>query len=91
MAQYESVETQTIAVTNVSKAATFEGGIQSVVLSCDADCFVDFDIPAIASSSLLVKANLEPVQIDFGGGNIKQVTAICGGTANLYILGIRGK
>ena len=91
MAAYDATETHKIAVTTSALAATFPGGIKACYLVSDADCFVDFDVPAIASDSLLIKASLQPVEINFGGGNVKKVYAITAtGTANLYILGIRG-
>lgn len=90
MAQYDSLETQTISVTTTSKAATFDGGINECYLVTDADCFVDFDIPSIANSSLLIKANLAPARIVFSNGSVKKITAItASSTANLYILGVR--
>jgi hypothetical protein len=90
MANFEGQETQKISVTTTAKAATFDGGIQQAYLSADADCFVDFDDVA-TTSSLLIKANLAPVRITFGGSNVQKVWAICASTANLYILGVRGR
>ena len=89
MARYDSVETQTISLAATSKEATFEGGVQSVVLVADTDCYVDFDTPAMSQSSLLVKANQAPAQIHFPGASVQKVTAI-GTSGILYILGIRG-
>ena len=91
MANYETTERAVIAVTTVSKAATFDGGVQAVYLVCDSDCYVDFDRPAVASTSLLLKANLAPTRIVFNGGNVLQVSAVTASTATLYILGIRGQ
>lgn len=90
IAQFDSTETQKLAVTTTDGEATFAGGIQECYLVADADCFVDFDVPA-DTGSLLIKANLAPARIAFHGGNIKKVHAItASGTANLYILGTRG-
>ena len=92
MASWEGLETKTISVTTTSQEATFAVGIQGCYLVADANCFVDFDVPAIASSSLLIVANQPPAQILFGGSNVQKVTAItASSTANLYILGVRGK
>lgn len=90
MARDQGIETAQIAVTTTAKSATFEGGIQQAYLSADADCFVDFDDPA-TTGSLLLKANQAPVRISFGGCNVQKVWAICASTANLYILGVRGR
>lgn len=91
MARDQAQETQKMAVTAAANYATFEGGIQQAYLSSDADCFVDFDEVAM-TSSLLLKANQAPVRISFGGSNVQKVWAITsGGSANLYILGVRGR
>lgn len=89
MALYQTAETQKLAMTTDTAAATFEGGVQQVYLSADADCYVDFDQPS-DTGSLLIKANLAPVRIDFRGGSITKIHAQAAtGTGNLYILGVR--
>lgn len=88
MAQYDPIETQVATITSTSQELTFEGGIQSVVLVSDTDCYVDFDTAAISQSSMLLKANLQPVQIDFRGGNVKKITVI-GSSGKFYAVGIR--
>ena len=76
-------------MTTTTAHATFEGGVQQVYLSADADCFVDFDQPS-DTGSLLIKANLAPARIEFRGGSIKKIYAQTGSsTGNLYILGVR--
>lgn len=91
MAQDQSIETQLLPVTAVAKAADFAGGIQQAYLACDADCFVDFDEVA-TTSSLKLKANYPPTRISFGSANVQNVWAItASGSANLYILGVRGR
>lgn len=92
IANYDTLERAKIAVTSADKSATFAMGIQSCYLVTDADCFIDFDTAAVASQSLLLKANFPPALIEFHGGNVGQIHAITsGGTANLYILGVRGQ
>lgn len=91
MANFSSQETYKLAVTASNNYATFDGGVQQVYLVADADCFVDFDA-VTSNSSMLIKANLAPVRISFGGSNVQQIHAKTGGgSANLYILGVRGR
>jgi hypothetical protein len=91
MARDQAQETALIAVTTTANYATFEGGIQQAYLTATADCFVDFDAVA-TNQSLLIKANQAPVRISLGGSNVQKVYAITAtGTANLYILGVRGR
>jgi len=91
MANYEITECAKIAATSTAKSATFSGGIQQVYISADADVYISFDetIPVVTGASLLIKANLAPVRIDFRGGNVQQVWAITSSTGNVYILGVR--
>ena len=92
MARDQSLETQTISVSTTSGVipATFEGGVQQVYLTTTADCNVSFDDPA-TTSDLLIKANLQPVRISFGGANVQKIYAVSSGTGTLYILGVRGR
>ena len=91
MANYQTTENAIIAVTTTAKAATFATGVRKIYLVADADCFVSFDENvAVANSSLLIKANLQALEIDLVDGNIQKVWAItASGTANLYILAVR--
>lgn len=90
MSSDQGIETQTISVSSTNNYATFDGGIQACVLSCDVDTFVDFDQPSDAGS-FYVKATEHPANIDFHGVNVKKIHAkTTGGTGTLYILGIRG-
>lgn len=90
MARDQSQETAKLGVTTTAKQINFEGGVQQVYITADADCFVDFDEVA-TTSSLLIKANQAPARISFGGSNVQNVWAICASTANLYVLGVRGR
>lgn len=90
MANYQAVETQVLSVSSSNTShLTFEDGVQQFYISCDVDCFVDFDQPADAGS-LLFQADQSPVRIDLRGGNTKKVYAITGGgTGSLYVMGVR--
>jgi hypothetical protein len=93
MAQDQSVESQTIAVTSTSGglAANFQGGIQQAYISSTVDCYVSFDDTA-TNSDLLIKANLQPVRISFGGANVQNIYALAtGSSGTVYILGVRGR
>jgi hypothetical protein len=90
MADWHTAETALVAASSVNNYATFDGGVNSVVLSSTVDCYVDFETPAATSRSLLVQADQAPFQIYFGKSTVKKVYAITGGgTGNLHILGIR--
>lgn len=91
MAEYQTVETEQIAATSSSKAAEFEGGVQRVYITADADCYVDFDQPAVTSRSYLVDVSAgSHLEFDFGKSSVKSVTAITGGgSANVYIVAVR--
>ncbi len=86
-----TTETAVIAVVATGdKFATLSSGAQKVYLVSDADCFIEFDQPAMASRSFLIKANQHPAEFEFSGGNVNKVHAITAtGTANLYILAVR--
>jgi hypothetical protein len=88
MARSQTVETQKVAMTSTTQAATFEGGVQGVYLSSDADCFVDFDQPS-DTGSYLIKANVAYPFFDFRSGSVSKVYAQTATTGNLYILGVR--
>ena len=91
MSSYQTAEAQMISATDVAKCATFEGGIQGVIVSASADTFITFDeqVPVVNGNALFIKGNEHPAEINFPGGNIKKVWAITAGTANVFILGIR--
>lgn len=86
MAANRVTETAKVSVTTTDNYATFQGA-QQLYLVTDADCFIDFDQPAVANRSLLLKANQAPVFFDLRGGSVGQVHAItASSTANLYIM-----
>ena len=85
MARTEAADTRKIAFTTSSIEENFETSCKGVVLSADADCFVDFDRPA-DTGSLLVKANLGPVHIPV---QFTRLTVVGGGSGNLYVVGLR--
>ncbi len=91
MSEFATVETEQIAATTTSKAAGFEYGIQRCYIRADAECYIDFDQPAITSRSFLIDASVDhPAEFDFGKNSVKSVTAITGSsTANVYIIAIR--
>lgn len=89
MARDQGVETQMVAFTATNQEATFEGGIKGCYLVATADCYVDFDQPT-DTGSLLIKANLAPVFLEFKGSIINKVHVMrVSGNGNLHILGIR--
>lgn len=91
MAKYEVTESCKISAVNTSdQYQTFDGGIQKVYMVSDADVFIDFDRPASTTSSLLLKANMQPTEINFDRGTVMTVHAKTGtGSANVYLMGIR--
>lgn len=89
MAKDRLTEIQKIAATTADKYATFEGGIQSVVITADADIYVALDEPSASTTGFLVKGGVTQNQWDFRGGNVQQVHVVAATTANVYILGIR--
>lgn len=90
MASYDTTETQQLTLGGTDTNATFPGGIQGCFLISTADCYVDFDQPAVTSRSFLLKANTMTNLIDFSKGSIQKVHGITtGGAATLHILGLR--
>lgn len=90
MAAYEATESQIVSATTTSQEATFDGGIQGVYIAATGDIHVDFDRPA-TTSSMLVKANQNPFEFGFRGGNVKKIhVRTVSSTATVYLLGIRG-
>lgn len=89
MARADGVETQMVAFTAADQHATFEGGIKACYLVATADCYVDFDQPT-DTGSLLIKANLAPVLLEFKGSTISKIhVRRVSGDGNLHILGLR--
>lgn len=93
MAADRAVEVQSASSVGTSGTTfTFEGGIQSLIMTTSADCYVNFDQPVGASDNagFLVKGGVTNNQWDFHGGNTKQVNVrAVTGTAAVYILGVR--
>lgn len=89
MAADRLVEIQKIAATTADKYATFDGGIQSLVVTADADIYIQFDEPAAATTGFLVKGGVTNNPWEFPGGNVKQVHVVAVSTANVYLMGIR--
>lgn len=96
MANWQLTETAQIAATAVNNFATFgvpgtaaAGGIQQCYVSGSADFYIDFDTPAAATRSLLVKGGQPPVRFDFKGGSVQKVHVVAVTTATVYVLGVR--
>jgi len=94
MARYQGVEFQKISATQTSGGvpATFEGGITECTISSDAAVFVCFDQPCVNSKEgILLPANT-PFRFVFKGANVTRVYAeTASSTANVYLMGVRGR
>ena len=88
MANWEPVQTVMIAVTTTDKKENFGGLCTGVVLSADADCFVDFDTNA-DTGSLLIKGATAAQAIYFPAKFTEIHAITASGTANLYIAALR--
>lgn len=86
MATWDKIDTRKLAVTTSDKAEDFGRPCTSVIVSSDADCFIDFDAPA-DTGGILIKANQNPVQLNVSFTKLHAITAT--GGANLYIAGVR--
>ena len=92
-------ETQQLSFTNTADSyGTFGldiqstgSGVQKIMLSTSADCYIDFDRPTSSGYSFkMLTANTDPVTFDFTGGSIMTVHAKgVSGSGTLYIVGIR--
>jgi len=95
MANYNGIEVQKLAsvTSSTQKVATFAGGIQSLIMTSDQDVYINFDEqPATSDNGLLVKGGVTNNQWVLGGNNVQKVNVIASSTtANVYILGTRGK
>lgn len=95
MARDRSIEFAKLAATTTSgvTAANFEGGIQQLYVTADAaNCFIAFDQPADgAAEGVLLAANV-PFRFDFGSSNVTNVyVETSSSTANVYLMGVRGR
>lgn len=91
MAAYDQLETQTMAISVTPNYATFDGGIQGLHIATTQDCHVDFDRVA-STSSMLIKANQNPVYFGFAGSNVQKIyVRTASSTGTVYLLGVRGK
>lgn len=86
MAKFEPTEARKIAATTTDKSEDFLSLCTGVMVSADADCFIDFDRVS-TTGSFLIKANFPPVYIPAKFTQIHAITS--SGTANLYVLAIR--
>lgn len=97
MARDESVEIQKLSTVTSSaqQVATFEGGINTLILTSDQDIYINFDGHPAGSANnqgFLVKGGVTQNQWCFFGGNIKQVNVIAVSTsANVYLMATRGR
>jgi len=79
-------DSRKMAVTDATSEEHFGKLCRGVVLSADADCFVDFDKNA-DTGSLLIQRGVQAVYFPIKFTKISAITAT--GTANLYVLAIR--
>lgn len=89
MAKDRLTEIQRIAATTADKYATFDGGIQSLIITSDADIYVALDEPSASTTGFLVKGGSTQNQWDFKGGGVGQVHVVAVTTATVYLMGIR--
>lgn len=92
MASYNHVEVQSGTVTTANTVFTFDGGIQGLVITATADVLINFETPAgtADNAGFLVKGGITNSQLDFHGGNIKQLNArAVSGSASVYLIGVR--
>lgn len=94
MARDQGVEFAKISATTTSGgvAASFEGGITECTITSDAAVFISFDQPAVASAEgILLPANT-PFRFVLKGANVQKVYAVTSSsTANVYLMGVRGR
>lgn len=97
MASYEGNEIQklTTVTSGTAQTATFDGGIQSLIVTCDQDIYINFDghpVGSAANQGFLVKGGVTQNQWTFLGNNIQKINVVAVGTStNVYLLGLRGR
>lgn len=95
MSRDQGIEFQKISATTTSGAtpATFEGGIQQVYVTADAEITLSIDTPAVdRAEGIVINANLQPVRLSFGSANPQRIYAVAHtGTANVYLMGVRDR
>ena len=84
MSADQSTETAQVSISSTDNYATVVGA-QRVWLVASADCYIDFDQPAVTTRSLLLKANQVPAEFEFSGANISKIHVI-GTSGTLYVL-----
>ncbi len=95
MARYQPIEFQKMSATQTSGGtpASFEGGIQELVVTADAaNCFICFDQPCVNSKEGILLAANVPFRFVFKGANVQSVyVETSTSTANVYLMGVRGR
>lgn len=95
MARDRSIEFAKLSATTSSgvTAANFEGGIQQLYVTSDAaNCFISFDQPCVNSKEGVLLAANTPFRFDFGSSNVQNVyVETSTSTANVYLMGVRGR
>jgi len=86
MAKTDAVDTRKVAFTTATKEENFESLCNGVILSSDADCFVDFDKPA-DNGGILIKASGQPVYFPLCFTRLNVIGA--SGSGSLYVAGVR--
>lgn len=93
MARDAGIEIQKLATVTSStqQVATFEGGIQTLVLTTDQDVYMNFGDQPADSSSFLVKGGVTHNPWEFKGSNPTKINVkAVSSSANVYLMGLRG-
>lgn len=95
MARDTGVEFQKLSATTTSGGtpASFEGGVTELTVTSDAaNCFISFDQPCVNSKEGILLANSVPFRFVFKGANVQKVyVETSTSTANVYLMGVRGR